>query len=147
MLNFLTNIVHNINNSKLFAGLVMIMLNIGSKYITIKLSKSQEEYLRNSIARQLLIFSIVWMGTRDIILSSILTGSFVVLTNHLFNEESQYCVIPAYFKNYAHLLDKNKDDYISQDEFKKAMKTVEKAQKQKRQQSHLRMLETFSNPY
>jgi hypothetical protein len=147
MLNFLTNIVHNINNSKLFAGLVMIMLNIGSKYITIKLSKSQEEYLRNSIARQLLIFSIVWMGTRDIILSSILTGSFVVLTNHLFNEESQYCVIPTYFKNYAHLLDKNKDDYISQDEFKKAMKTVEKAQKQKRQQSHLRMLETFSNPY
>jgi hypothetical protein len=147
MLNFLTNIVHNINNSKLFAGLVMIMLNIGSKYITIKLSKSQEEYLRNSIARQLLIFSIVWMGTRDIILSSILTGSFVVLTNHLFNEESQYCVIPSYFKNYAHLLDKNKDDYISQDEFKKAMKTVEKAQKQKRQQSHLRMLETFSNPY
>ena len=147
MLNFLTNIVHNINNSKLFAGLVMIMLNIGSKYITIKLSKSQEEYLRNSIARQLLIFSIVWMGTRDIILSSILTGSFVVLTNHLFNEESQYCVIPTYFKNYAHLLDKNKDDYISQEEFKKAMKTVEKAQKQKRQQSHLRMLETFSNPY
>ena len=147
MLNFLTNIVHNINNSKIFAGLVMIMLNIGSKYITIKLSKSQEEYLRNSIARQLLIFSIVWMGTRDIILSSILTGSFVVLTNHLFNEESQYCVIPTYFKNYAHLLDKNKDDYISQEEFKKAMKTVEKAQKQKQQQSHLRMLETFSNLY
>ena len=79
MLNFLTNIVHNINNSKLFAGLVMIMLNIGSKYITIKLSKSQEEYLRNSIARQLLIFSIVWMGTRDIILSSILTGSLSFL--------------------------------------------------------------------
>ena len=125
----------------------MIMLNIGSKYITIKLSKSQEEYLRNSVARQLLIFSIVWMGTRDIILSIILTGSFVILTNHLFNEESEYCVIPTYFKNYAHLLDKNHDDYISKDEIKKAMKIVQKAQKQKRKQSHLRMLETFSNPY
>ena len=31
--------IHSINNSKFFAGLVMIMLNIGSKYITIKLSK------------------------------------------------------------------------------------------------------------
>ena len=78
---------HKINNSKLFAGLVMIMLNIGSKYITIKLSKSQEQYLRNSIARQLLIFSIVWMGTRDVILSFFLTATFIVLTDHLFNED------------------------------------------------------------
>ena len=32
----------SLNNSKFFAGLVMIMLNIGSKYITIELSKTQE---------------------------------------------------------------------------------------------------------
>ena len=38
-----------LNNSKFFAGLVMIMLNIGSKYITIELSKSQEQYLKNKI--------------------------------------------------------------------------------------------------
>ena len=63
MLNILRSVAHNINTSKFFAGFVMIMLNIGSKYITIKLSKSQEAYLRNTIARQLLIFSIIWMGT------------------------------------------------------------------------------------
>ena len=147
MLNLITNIIHYINNSKLFAGLVMIMLNIGSKYITIKLSKSQEEYLRNSIARQMLIFSIVWMGTRDIVMAVLLTGSFIILTDHLFNEESQYCVIPNYLKNYAHLLDENQDDYISKDELNKAMAIVEKSKKQKRKQSHLRMLETFSNSY
>ena len=147
MLNIITNIIHYINNSKLFAGLVMIMLNIGSKYITIKLSKSQEEYLRNSIARQMLIFSIVWMGTRDIVMAVLLTGSFIIMTDHLFNEESQYCVIPTYLKNYAHLLDENQDDYISKEEVSKAMAIVEKAKKQKRKQSHLRMLETFSNPY
>ena len=132
MLNIITKIIHYINNSKLFAGLVMIMLNIGSKYITIKLSKSQEEYLRNSIARQLLIFSIVWMGTRDIVMALLLTGSFIILTDHLFNEESQYCVIPTYLKNYAHLLDENQDDYISKEEVSKAMAIVEKSKKQKR---------------
>ena len=103
------NFADKINNSKLFAGLVMIMLNIGSKYITIKLSKSQEEYLKNSIARQLLIFSIIWMGTRDIILSIFITASFIVLTDHLFNEESNYCVIPNFLKNHAHILDANND--------------------------------------
>mgnify|MGYP003641857991 CR=1 FL=1 len=135
---------HKINNSKLFAGLVMIMLNIGSKYITIKLSKSQEQYLRNSIARQLLIFSIVWMGTRDVILSFFLTATFIVLTDHLFNEESQYCVIPASMKNYAHILDENNDNYVSKEELEKAMKLVEKAQKQTRKQSQFRMVEGFA---
>mgnify|MGYP006214049945 CR=1 FL=1 len=147
MLKYLTEMTHPINNSKLFAGLVMIMLNIGSKYITIKLSKSQEEYLRNSVARQMLIFSIIWMGTRDVIISLLLTGSFVLLTDHLFNEESAYCVIPSSLKNYAHLLDKNQDDYISKEELRNAMKIVEKSHTQKRKQSHLRMLESFTNPY
>ena len=143
MIKGFSNIVNNINNSKLFAGFVMIMLNIGSKYITINLSKSQEQYLRNSIARQLLIFSIVWMGTRDIVTSLLLTGTFIILTNHLFNEESKYCIIPSFLKNYAHLLDKNKDNYISPEEIQSAMKIIEKAQTQKRKQSHIRMLESF----
>lgn len=133
-----------INNSKLFAGLVMIMLNIGSKYITIKLSKSQEEYLRNSVARQLLIFSIVWMGTRDVVISFFLTATFIVLTDHLFNEESKFCVIPTSLKNYAHILDTNKDKFISEDELNNAMKIVETAQKQKRKQSQMRAVENFS---
>ena len=34
----------SLNNSKFFAGLVMIMMNIGSKYISIKLTKSHEKY-------------------------------------------------------------------------------------------------------
>ena len=42
---------HKINNSKLFAGLVMIMLNIGSKYIEIGFSKTQEEALRAGLAQ------------------------------------------------------------------------------------------------
>ena len=77
MLNILRSVAHNINTSKFFAGFVMIMLNIGSKYITIKLSKSQESYLRNTIARQLLIFSIIWMGTRDVLISIAMTAAFV----------------------------------------------------------------------
>ena len=56
----------SLNNSKFFAGVVMIMLNIGSKYVTVELSKSQEEYLKNNVGRQILIFAISWMGSREI---------------------------------------------------------------------------------
>ena len=77
--------VDSMNNSKFFTGIMMIMLNIGSKYITVKLSKSQEAYVRNNIARELLIFSVCWMGTRDIYTSIILTSAFFILT--YFTEE------------------------------------------------------------
>ncbi len=129
MLNILRSVAHNINTSKFFAGFVMIMLNIGSKYITIKLSKSQEAYLRNTIARQLLIFSIIWMGTRDVLISIAMTGAFVILTDHLFNERSPYCVIPGHLRNYEELLDDDKDGHVTSEEVENAKRVLEKNKK------------------
>ena len=120
----------------------MIMLNIGSKYITIELSKSQEDYLRNSIGRQLLIFSIAWMGSRDIFMAFVITGIFYVLTAFLFNEESQMCIIPTKYRNFNDLLDKNKDGVITKKEIEEAEKVLERAKKQslKREQFRMRRL-------
>ena len=120
----------SLNNSKFFAGLVMIMLNIGSKYITIELSKTQEEYLKNHVARQILIFSISWMGTRDILMSLALTAIFVVMTEFLFNENSKFCVIPLEYRKYKDVLDLNGDGVVSPDEIKKAEELLKKAKKQ-----------------
>jgi len=132
-----------LNNSKFFAGVVMIMLNIGSKYITIELSKSQEEYLKNNVGRQLLIFAISWMGSRDILTALALTAIFTVLTNHLFNEESKYCVIPKKYRNFKHLLDLDKDGHVSQDEINKASEILEKARKKDQKKEHLKNLNSF----
>ena len=120
----------SLNNSKFFAGIVMIMLNIGSKYITIELSKTQEEYLKNHVARQILIFSISWMGTRDILMSLALTAIFVVMTEFLFNENSKFCVIPLEYRKYKDVLDLNGDGVVPPDEIKKAEELLKKAKKQ-----------------
>jgi len=131
----------SLNNSKFFAGLVMIMLNIGSKYITIELSKTQEEYLKNHVARQILIFSISWMGTRDILMSLGLTAIFIVLTNFLFNENSKFCVIPMEYRKYKDVLDLNGDGVVTPDEIKKAEEILSKA---KQQQNNTSMLKTMN---
>ena len=136
--------LHSLNNSRFFAGLVMIMLNIGSKYVTIELSKSQEQYLRNSVARQMLIFAISWMGSRDIITALALTAIFNVLTEHLFNEKSNYCVVPKKWRNFADIIDTNKDGEISQDELNKAMSVLEKAKKKEKYKESLRLLNNFN---
>ena len=135
--------LHSLNNSRFFAGLVMIMLNIGSKYITIELSKSQEQYLKNNIGRQILIFAISWMGSRDILVALALTAVFTVLTEHLFNEESSLCIIPKQYRHYEHLLDLDKDNVVTAEEIKKATEVLEKARRKEHKREQLRNLNNF----
>jgi hypothetical protein len=133
MKKVIKNINHHLNilnNSKMFTGLVMLMLNIGSKFITIKLSNSQEAYIRNYVAKELLVFSICWMGTRDIYTAFVLTFVFFVITQHLFNEESRFCILPHHYRQF-HLLDKNQDGVVSQEEIDDAIKVLKKAKEKK----------------
>ena len=127
MLNHMHNYVISLNDSKYMAGLCMIILNVGSKYITIELSKSQEDYIKNTIGRQLLLFSIAWMGTRDIYTSLILTTIFVVLTQYLFNENSSFCVLPKTIQQLHSHLDTNNDNKISNQELKDAIEVLKRA--------------------
>ena len=135
----------SLNNSKFFAGIVMLMLNIGSKYITIELSKSQEQYLRNTIARHLLIFSVAWMGTRDILISIGLTACFNVLTMFLFNEKSRLCIIPRQFRNYSDIITKEEEELITKKKIEDAHEVIKKAKKQNIKREQLRLMGSFTN--
>ena len=126
---FIHNHVIFLNNSKFFAGIVMILLNIGSKFISIQFSKSTEEYLKMNITKQLLVFAMAWMGTRDIYTALVLTAVFTVLSDHLFNEESPYCVVPEKYKLLNKIIDKNEDGVISETEITSAIAILEKAKK------------------
>jgi hypothetical protein len=87
-------LLESINSSKLFVGLMMIFLNIGSKFITIDLSETQKEFLTNSILRQVLLFAIAFVGTRDILISLVVTAVFTILVDGLFHEKSSIGILP-----------------------------------------------------
>ena len=89
-----------LNNSKFFAGVIMILLNVGSKFISIQFSKSTEEYLKYTLSKQILVFAMAWMATRDIYTALILTIFFIILTQFLFNETSRFCIYSDNFKEY-----------------------------------------------
>ena len=130
--NILDNIhkgILSLNNNKFFAGLIMLILNLGSKFITVKFSASQEAYLRNSVGRQLLIFAIAWIGTKDIYYSLAITAIFVILADYLFNEDSDWCVLSDNFKSLKKEIDLNGDGIISDDELNNAIKTLQEYKK------------------
>ena len=117
----------SLNGNKVLFGLALIFSNIFSKYITVELSKTQEEFVRNLITREIIIFLMILMNTGDILLSIIVTAAFVILANTLFNEKSKFCVIP---KKYIHLddvMDLNKDGTISTYEIDRAKDILSKA--------------------
>ena len=122
--------IMTLNNNKFFAGLIMLILNIGSKYITIEFSPSQEAYLKNNIGRQFLIFAILWMGSRDIYISLIMTAVFIILADYLFNETSNFCILPSKFtklnKELTNTIDKNNDGNISKKEIRDALNILKK---------------------
>ncbi len=128
-LQFLHDRITYLNNSKFFAGVIMILLNIGSKFISIQFSKSAEEYLKLNITKQILVFSMAWMGTRDIYTALGLTAIFVILSDHLFNEESRFCVVPHKYRVLDKLIDTNNDGIVSDDEINRAISILEKAKK------------------
>jgi hypothetical protein len=99
-LDFIHKQIMSMNNSKFFAGLVIISLNIASKFVTIKLSKTTEMYLKYTFSRQILIFAMAWMATRDIYMALILTAVFVILADYLFNEDSRFCCFTDNFKKH-----------------------------------------------
>lgn len=139
------SIIQPINSSKLFAGLLMIIMNIGSKYVEVKLTKTQEQALRNALCRELIIFCVAFLGTRDIVLSILMTAAFVILSNYIFNEQSQFCIMPERLKKISNMADLNNDGVVSASEEKKALETLEKAKNMRKKQQQGEFLSYMNN--
>ena len=72
--------IQMLNNSKVFAGIMIITLNIASRFVNIKLSKAMESYLKYTFSKYILVFAIAWMGTRDIYVSLFIVVCFIVIS-------------------------------------------------------------------
>jgi hypothetical protein len=142
-LDFIHGQIMSLNNSKFFAGLVIISLNIASKFVTIKLSKTTETYLRYTFSRQIIIFAMAWMATRDIYMALILTACFVVLADYLFNENSRFCCFSDNFKQKYLSMDSSTAPTTTQttpnpyspteDDIKKSIAILEQVREQNKQ--------------
>jgi len=135
------NFFVNLNTSTFFAGFVMIILNIGSRYINLNLNHSTESFVKWFMKKEVLVFAVAWMGTRNIYYAIVITACFIIIADHLMNDGSRYCILPSRFRDAHKLVDTNNDGVISDLEISKAMATLEKAKKQKEEENHVSLLQ------
>lgn len=110
------NLLIELSNNKLFGGAVMLLTNIGGKYLAQELPTNLEKMFSNYfILRYLVLFSIFFMATRDIKTSILLSLLFFIFIKFFINEKSTFCLVSND--------DKNK---ISIEDYEKAKIVVEK---------------------
>ena len=120
------NILSQLNNSKYFSGIIMVLLNIGSKYVSLELSEAQQQFLNHPIIRKLLVFTIFFVATKDIVVSVILSTIFIIFICGIFHEESKICVAKNSLKTFC----KKRKDLVNQEDYKKAKKIVKEYETQ-----------------
>jgi hypothetical protein len=132
LFSYVNEQIQALNSSKVFAGIMIITLNIVSRFVNIKLSKTMESYLKYTFSKYVLVFTIAWMGTRDIYIALFIMGCFAIVSDFLFNEESIFCILPEEFKDhYLSILEEQENmANVTDEEIAKAKKVLEKAKEQ-----------------
>jgi spore germination protein GerM len=80
----------------------------------------------------MLVFTIAWIGTRDIYIALIVTFLFIIMIDYLLDDDSMFYILPNNFKeHYVDMFDSEEDKAeITEEDIKKATKVLEKAKKQ-----------------
>jgi len=114
----------HLNNSKILVGFALILINVGSKYISYDLPKTLDNIFKHSLLRKIVVFSIVFISTRDIKISLLITLLYILLFSILLHEDSDLCILPEQYLNFKKDFDLNDDGKISKDEIETIKKII-----------------------
>lgn len=80
------------NNNPYFIGIMMLILNLGGRFMILEVTKKQEQFLQHPWVRRVLIFVVLFVGTRNLWVAFWATVFVVLFLGYLFNENSALCL-------------------------------------------------------
>ena len=80
------------NTNPYFIGMMMLILNLGGRFINLEVTKKQEQFLQHPWVRRILIFTVLFVATRNIWVAFWTTVTVVLFLGYLFNENSSLCI-------------------------------------------------------
>jgi hypothetical protein len=90
--HWLDGILNSFNTSPYFIGSMMLMMNLGGRFLSMEMSKGQEAFFSHPWVRRFLIFVVFFIGTRSIWVAFWMAFVVILLLGYLFNENSSLCL-------------------------------------------------------
>jgi hypothetical protein len=85
--------IHEVNMNPYVLGLAYILLNLGGRFMVLSVSPAQEAFLQNIVFRPLLLFAIMFIGTRNLVVAFWMTLAVLLALHYLFNENSSWYLL------------------------------------------------------
>ena len=85
--------ISDINVNPYILGIAYIVLNLGGRFMTMSLTPGQEQFFQNMVFRPLLLFAIMFIGTRNLVVAFWLTLAILLVLHFLLNENSSWYLL------------------------------------------------------
>jgi hypothetical protein len=85
--------IQEINMNPYILGLAYILLNLGGRFMVLSVTPAQEAFLQHIVFRPLLLFAIMFIGTRNLVVAFWLTLLILFLLHYAFNEQSSWYLL------------------------------------------------------
>jgi len=85
--------IGDINMNPYVLGLAYILLNLGGRFMVLSVTPAQEAFLQNIVFRPLLLFAIMFIGTRNLVVAFWLTMTVIFLLHYALNENSTWYLL------------------------------------------------------
>lgn len=86
-----------VNQSKVMWGVSMLLLNFGARYVISDLGKVHEFVLSSEIMKKVVVLSMFFVATRDLLTSFLLTVAYVIIVDGMLHEKRKICILPSTF--------------------------------------------------
>lgn len=96
VLNPIEILVGSFNTNPYFIGLMMLFMNLGGRFLAMEVTKGQEKFFQNPWIRRILIFTVIFIATRNIFVAFWLTLAVILIIGMLFNENSALFILAPY---------------------------------------------------
>ena len=81
-------------DNKYLIGIIMVIINLGARFIVNELNEDQRNMINSKYLRRILIFLVIFMATRDIVITIILSVVVILFVFEFFNSDSEYSLVP-----------------------------------------------------
>lgn len=85
-----------VNTNPYVIGMFMLLLNLGGRFLSLELTKKQEEALQAPWIRPFIFFTVIFMATRNVVAAFWTTLIFFFIIWVVANENSPFCMIPSW---------------------------------------------------